>query len=529
MPTLAGFEPEKRELETVLASGIFNRAPNLANLLTWVCAKYFEGAAGDIKEYNIAVEALGRSPEFDQKRDSIVRVEAHRLRKRLRAYYESEGAGHQVQIEIPPGQYTPRFVSTLQPVAEIPAAARIAEPANEIEPVVELEPVTLPGAIRPVPGEVRSGFPPRRRAPRWMVLILAIAVAAAVVFWMSRQRSADPRAGMADLQSRIASADDVRILAGATQGTYTDSLDHLWLSDRFFQDGAASDMPHAPVILGTHDPRLFHYHREGSFSYHIPLKPGAYEMRLYFAETVYGENNIAGGGETSRIFDVYANGRPLLPGFDIVRDAGSLTADVRVFKDISPDKDGKLHLDFRASTNSALLNAIEITPGVKGLMRPIRIAARDHALRDSAGHQWDPDRYARGGQLAPRTYANVTGGPDPELFRSERFGNLTYTIPVAQRGRYGVTLYFAENWFGPGMAGGGGEGSRLFDILCNGVILRRKFDIFHEAGGSGRATTVSFHGVEPNHRGKIVIALDPITNYALLNALEIVDESGDGN
>jgi len=79
------------------------------------------------------------------------------------------------------------------------------------------------------------------------------------------------------------------------------------------------------------------------------------------------------------------------------------------------------------------------------------------------------------------------------------------------------------------MAGGGGDGSRMFDILCNGVLIRRNFDIFHEAGGSGRATMVTFHGVEPNHRGKIVISLDPIVNYALINALEIVDESGARN
>ena len=37
------------------------------------------------------MEALGRPADFDQKRDSIVRVEAHRLRKRLREYYEADG------------------------------------------------------------------------------------------------------------------------------------------------------------------------------------------------------------------------------------------------------------------------------------------------------------------------------------------------------------------------------------------------------------------------------------------------------
>src|SRR5689334_9530632 len=104
MDTVARFAQERHELESVLRSGIFNRAPNLAQLLTYVCNKHFEGAADQIKEYNIAVDALGRPPDFDQKRDSIVRVEAHRLRKRLREYYEADGADHEVQIEIPPGQ-----------------------------------------------------------------------------------------------------------------------------------------------------------------------------------------------------------------------------------------------------------------------------------------------------------------------------------------------------------------------------------------------------------------------------------------
>src|SRR5438477_6725276 len=110
MHAAADFRQQRHELDALLASGIFSRAPNLAQLLTYVCAKYFEGTAEQIKEYNIAVEALGRPPEFDQKRDSIVRVEAHRLRKRLKEYYETEGANHPVQIVIPPGHYAPKFI-----------------------------------------------------------------------------------------------------------------------------------------------------------------------------------------------------------------------------------------------------------------------------------------------------------------------------------------------------------------------------------------------------------------------------------
>src|ERR1700751_1647079 len=98
MHPVADFRQEKHELDAILASGIFSRAPNLAQVLTYVCTKYFEGTAEQIKEYNIAVEALGRPPDFDQKRDSIVRVEAHKLRKRLAGYYKGSRASHAVPI-----------------------------------------------------------------------------------------------------------------------------------------------------------------------------------------------------------------------------------------------------------------------------------------------------------------------------------------------------------------------------------------------------------------------------------------------
>jgi hypothetical protein len=97
-------------------------------------------------------------------------------------------------------------------------------------------------------------------------------------------------------------------------------------------------------------------------------------------------------------------------------------------------------------------------------------------------------------------------------------------VPVPP-GRYTVNLYFAEAWFGPGNFAGGGIGSRVFDILCNGVAFRRGFDIFREAGGSGRGLILPMHGVEPNPQGKIIINLAPVRNYASLNALEVIDES----
>jgi hypothetical protein len=314
----------------------------------------------------------------------------------------------------------------------------------------------------------------------------------------------------------------VRILAGRQNGDYADRLGRIWQSDRYFQGGSVFES-HDHAIFGTREPRIYQSRREGSFAYDIPLAAGVYELRLHFAETLYGENNVAGGGESSRVFNVWINGKEALREFDVLAEAGPSTADVRAFKGIAPAGDGKLHLKFEPFTNPPLLSAIEIVPGTPGKLRPIRQFSLDRVYVDKQGRVWEPDRYARGGQLVARTKP-VGGAADPELFGGERFGNLRYVIPVPP-GRYGVTFYFVEAWFGPDTPAGGGVGSRVFDILCNGVVLRRGFDIFKEAHGSGRGVTWSAHGLEPGAQGKLDIALTPVRNYACVNAVEVVDES----
>src|SRR5258708_4046136 len=121
---------QKHELERILTSGLFDRAPSLAQVLAYVCEKYFDGTAGEIKEYNIAIDALGRSPEFDQKKDSIVRVQVHRLRERLAEYYAKDGVDHPMHIVIPQGQYVPSFIAREIPLA--PAAEPEVEKPTEV-------------------------------------------------------------------------------------------------------------------------------------------------------------------------------------------------------------------------------------------------------------------------------------------------------------------------------------------------------------------------------------------------------------
>jgi len=533
MPAVPDRDQCKAELDAVIASGIFAKAPSLALLLDYVCTRYFEGQANQIKEYNIAVEALGRPPSFDPKQDSIVRVEAFRLRKRLKQYYENEGAARHLRIAIPSGQYVPQFLengasagnseapdSGPDPIddEEVAFGAALPAPPHAELAVVPAPPVTAPTAI------ARSGVPAWIKLAAFLVpsMVAAVVVAAWYVRVHSPAKAAGaPRATSAPLG---AESEEIRILSGSSAARYSDRAGNIWSGDRFFRGGSVFATPNH-TILATADPELFRSRREGDFTYDIPLKPGLYELHLYFAETLFGDNNTAGGGESSRVFRISINDKPVLWSFDVISDAGgSSTADERVFKDISPAKDGMLHLHFVALfKETPFLNAIEIVPGIPGRMHPVRIVAGSHNYTDRHGVAWSADRYFSHGSTVARSEP-VSNTPDPGIFAAERFGNFTYTIPAAD-GRYILTLRFAETWFGPGKPGAGGVGSRVFDVYCNGIALLRNFDIFRAAGGAQRAIEKSFRGITPNAQGKIVLSFVPVVNYASVNAIEVVDES----
>src|SRR5580704_5937314 len=130
---------EQAALYAVLTSGTFENRVRLANLLKYICERYFAGDTDAIKEYCIATDVFNRSPSFDQATDSIVRVEVFRLRKKLREFYDGEGADQPIEIVVATGHYRPQFVDRI-PQARLqnrladsaPTAAQ-AEP----EPLVE--------------------------------------------------------------------------------------------------------------------------------------------------------------------------------------------------------------------------------------------------------------------------------------------------------------------------------------------------------------------------------------------------------
>jgi TolB-like protein len=155
-------EPDVRaELDRILASKGFATAGRLSKLLRYVVEKTLAGETDQLKEYAVGIEVFERDDKYDPRLDSIVRVEAGRLRTKLDEYYNGGGAGSPVRITLPRGGYSAAFES-----ASVPSPAPV----------------------------VVAAAPHRRRSrvivPLGAVLLIAIA---AMVFWLgSRDRHPRP-------------------------------------------------------------------------------------------------------------------------------------------------------------------------------------------------------------------------------------------------------------------------------------------------------------------------------------------------
>jgi Di-glucose binding within endoplasmic reticulum. len=513
---------ERAEVEAILRSGVFQRAPLLDNMFRYICERHFEGRAYLLKEYTIAVEALGRPAAFDPKKDSIVRVEAHRLRKRLHEYYQGPGAGHCVRITIPNGQYAPNFT---------PQQESAAEEAKQTESAVK---TAMPGAavfspevVHTIEAQAHAARSFRKFRHLWIIGLATFAVCLATLGLSLRSSHLrEKRAAFVSDEKWTGTPvlplpSEVRFLAGYHGAPFTDVQGHTWAADQYYEGGRSSPIPQDRIIEGQPDPHLLKTQRSGEFRYNIPLGKGTYELHLFFAETEYGPGNPLGGGESSRVFQVSINGVPVLRLLDPLAEAGAPNRlDERVFKDISPASDGKLHLEFTHVAAAPFLNAIEILPSTPGVIRPIRIVAQDRPVTDADGRIWSADKYFAGGNHVLRS-TMVLDARDKALYRGERYGHFQYRIPLAP-GTYRLTLHFAETWFGTPESHLPGRGSRVFDVYANGVALLQNFDIAERAGVNREVTRV-FEDQQPNAQGVLSLQFVPVENYAEINAIELVE------
>jgi hypothetical protein len=191
-------QDQREEVQRILHADQFRRAPKLRRFLEVICDYHFQNRSGEINEYLIASEAFGKGPGFDPSEDSLVRVQARELRRRLHEYYQAEGRRGPWVLEVPAGHYAPVFTA--------------------------------------VPGRMQAESPPAPRRPpairaAWMILAGTVLICAALL-------------AAADHERRLL-VRSTALAAGVERGSLGPALSGLW--SRFIDSDA-------PTLLAVSNP-----------------------------------------------------------------------------------------------------------------------------------------------------------------------------------------------------------------------------------------------------------------------------------
>jgi hypothetical protein len=158
------------QVDRLVNSEFLQGSEALCKLLQYLAHHTLNSRNQHLKEYQIAVEVLGRAPDFDPQSDASVRVQVARLRGKLTEYYNSVGVNDPVLIDLPKGRYALTF--EFRADAPKPEAAPPPKPTAGAKPALE---------------SVSPPAPPARNWPRG--LLAAVIVAAtllsigAAVYW----------------------------------------------------------------------------------------------------------------------------------------------------------------------------------------------------------------------------------------------------------------------------------------------------------------------------------------------------------
>jgi len=157
----------KTELAGVLADPVFARSPMLTRLLSFLVEESISGRGTRLKSYSVAVDGLGRAPDFDPQVDSYARVQVARLRKSLDAFYAGPGATRPQRLLIDNGSYQVALIDNPRAAAATDTAAAVA---------------------------TSLATPKRRRLSRSVarsivLLLLLLALAGVAIWWINLQRA----------------------------------------------------------------------------------------------------------------------------------------------------------------------------------------------------------------------------------------------------------------------------------------------------------------------------------------------------
>ncbi|MDQ3439201.1 MAG: hypothetical protein M3478_02485, partial [Planctomycetota bacterium] len=201
----------RAQLERVLAADTFANAGRISRLLRYVVDRTLAGEADQLKEYVVGTEVFDRGDAYDPRLDSIVRVEARRLRAKLEDYYQGPGKDDPLVITVPRGSYVPAFA--LRP----DSSATVVEPSF-------VPPTANASVPPPAPATARSW-----RFLAMVGFLAAIVTVVVIAGTVSRrtstratQASGAPSIAILLFQHYSASADDAILAARLTDGVTTE-------------------------------------------------------------------------------------------------------------------------------------------------------------------------------------------------------------------------------------------------------------------------------------------------------------------
>jgi hypothetical protein len=169
-----------RELELILASPFFHSSKRSQQFLKYVVQYRLDGNEEPLKERTIGSDLYHRPADYATGDDSVVRVQAGEVRRRLEQYYAAPPADSTVHIELPLGSYAPELRWRVPP--PLPA---------EIPTIVTTEPIEIrvpAERSRPAVGFFRKG----RFAAIGILTVLALAAAAVAAYTVYKQRTESP-------------------------------------------------------------------------------------------------------------------------------------------------------------------------------------------------------------------------------------------------------------------------------------------------------------------------------------------------
>lgn len=191
----------RAELEAMVKAPIFAQSNRCKRFLNYVVVQTLAGNAGELKERTIGISVFERTNDYDTGDDSIVRVTANEVRKRIGQFYRESASAHPIQIEIPRGSYVPEFrIQAMRGVKKVeetavPESVKRSPESPETSPTVETAiPALRPVVVRPEPPTIEStpSIKTSRGRLLYLVTVILFVLAGTAVLGLLRKRNRIP-------------------------------------------------------------------------------------------------------------------------------------------------------------------------------------------------------------------------------------------------------------------------------------------------------------------------------------------------